>query len=161
MEHRHEPQTAPKKHYRKLAIMTGISFVAMYILMYAMVDSFANVIHNVNQIYMAGLMAAAMVLIEIVVMKEMYPLKRTNAIWMACSTILLALCFLFIRKQTGVGDKQFVKSMIPHHAAAILMVRQADLSDPELKKLANDIISAQQREIDFMKAKLKEINEKE
>jgi hypothetical protein len=35
-------------------------FVAMFILMYSMVDRFANVYPNVNQFYMAGLMAAPM-----------------------------------------------------------------------------------------------------
>lgn len=45
--------------------MTLLSFAAMYVLMYAMVDRFGNVFNNVNQVYMAGLMAAAMVLIEL------------------------------------------------------------------------------------------------
>lgn len=45
--------------------MTVLSFIAMFILMYAMVDRFANVYPNVNQAYMAGLMAAPMVMIEL------------------------------------------------------------------------------------------------
>lgn len=47
--------------------------------------------------------------------------------------------------------------MIPHHAAALLMVNGAKITDPEIRKLADDIISSQQKEIDFMKAKLKEM----
>ena len=50
--------------------------------------------------------------------------------------------------------------MIPHHAAAILMVKGAKISDPEIKKLADDIIAAQQKEIDFMKAKLETMDKK-
>jgi len=49
---------------------------------------------------------------------------------------------------------------IPHHAAAILMVKETEISDPEIKQLANDIISSQQKEIEFMKAKLKEMDKK-
>lgn len=37
------------------------------------------------------------------------------------------------------------------------MVNGAKISDPEIKKLADDIISSQQKEIDFMKAKLKQM----
>jgi hypothetical protein len=54
-------------HYRQLLIMTILSFVAMYTLMYSMADVFSNVIPNVNQFYMAGLMAMPMVLIELTV----------------------------------------------------------------------------------------------
>ncbi|MBD4094069.1 DUF305 domain-containing protein, partial [Xanthomonas citri pv. citri] len=53
--------------------MMGLSFVAMYALMYAMVDQWANVYNNVNQFYMAGLMAAPMLLIELWLMSSMYP----------------------------------------------------------------------------------------
>ena len=51
-----------------LLIMAGLSFVAMYILMYAMVDTLGNVYANLNQFYMAGLMTVAMMLIEVVLM---------------------------------------------------------------------------------------------
>ena len=54
--------------YYRLAGMTVLSFIAMYILMYAMVDSFGSVFNNINQVYMAGLMAAPMVLIELALM---------------------------------------------------------------------------------------------
>ena len=35
--------------------MVVLSFISMYALMYGMVNSFANVYMNVNQVYMAGL----------------------------------------------------------------------------------------------------------
>jgi uncharacterized protein (DUF305 family) len=142
--------------YKKLVLMTVISFIAMYVLMYSMVDSFANVIHNINQVYMAGLMAASMIVIEMVVMRGMYMNRKLNVLLISAGILLLLLCFFFIRKQTAVSDRQFLKSMIPHHAAAILMVRETPLHDPEVRRLAEDIISAQQKEIDFMKAKLQE-----
>ena len=49
-----------RSHYRRLLVMTALSFVAMYVLMYAMVDRFDNVYSNFNQVYMAGLMTASM-----------------------------------------------------------------------------------------------------
>lgn len=152
----HKEMDMQKMHYKKFAWMIILSFVAMYILMYSMVDIFANVIPNINQIYMAGLMTAPMILIEMLLMGSMYKNKKLNYGILAFGVILLVSCFLFIRNQAGVSDRQFLKSMIPHHAAAILMVKEAKIGDPEIQKLAQDIISSQQMEIDFMKAKLKE-----
>jgi len=66
------------KPYRTLALMALLSFVAMYILMYAMVDRFSSALPNVNQAYMAALMAAPMVVIELILMRHMYPNARAN-----------------------------------------------------------------------------------
>jgi hypothetical protein len=139
-------------HYGHLAIMTLLSFIAMFILMYAMVDRFANVYPNVNQAYMAGLMAAPMVLIELAVMRSMYPDMRKNLVFAGIAALALVLFFVGIRAQTAVGNVQFIKSMIPHHSGAILMCGRASLSDGELRKLCADIIDGQQKEIDQMKA---------
>jgi uncharacterized protein (DUF305 family) len=160
---KHTMQNMPATHkmgYGKLLWMAVISYVIMFILMYAMVDRMENVIVNMNQFYMAGLMTAPMVIIEIIIMGAMYKNKRLNTLIIFISVVVLAGCFLFIRNQTGVSDKQFLKSMIPHHAAAVLMVKETQIKDPEIKKLADDIISSQQREIDFMKAKLRSMESK-
>ena len=151
---------ADNTQYKKLALMIIISFIAMFILMYSMVDKFANVTPNINQFYMAGLMTAPMIIIEMILMGSMYMNKKLNLIIISISVVVLVACFFFIRIQAGVTDRQFLKSMIPHHAAAILMVKGAKISDPEIKKLADDIITAQQKEIDFMKAKIKELDNK-
>lgn len=146
-----------QSHYGRLFVMTVISFLAMYILMYAMVDRFANVYPSFNQFYMAGLMAAAMVAIELAVMGGMYPNKKLNVVLTAASLIALAAFWIFIRRQTAIGDRQFAKSMIPHHSGAILMCRQATLQDAELKRLCDGIVRGQQQEIDQMNAILRRL----
>ena len=144
-------------HYSRLVVMTVVSFIAMYILMYAMVNQVANVYPNVNQIYMAGLMTAAMVVIELLLMGGMYPNKKLNVLLVVSSLIALAACFGFIRRQTAVGDRQFLKSMIPHHASAILMCQQASIQDPQIQTLCAEIVRGQQAEIDQMKKRLSEL----
>lgn len=144
--------------YKKLAIMIVLSFIAMYILMYSMVDVFANVIPNINQFYMAGLMTMPMLIIELLVMGRMYENKKLNISLLVTSFIALILFFAGIRQQTAVGDKEFLKSMIPHHAAAILMGKESSVTDPEIKELIKNIITSQQAEIEQMKAKLKELD---
>ena len=106
--------------YLRLAAMAVLSFLAMYALMYAMVDRFANVFPNINQIYMAGLMTALMVLFELALMGAMYKNRAANIAIYALSTIALIGFFVAIRTQTAIGDTQFLKSMIPHHAGAVL-----------------------------------------
>jgi hypothetical protein len=144
-------------HYKILVLMITLSFIAMYVLMYSMVNTFDNVYMNKNQFYMAGLMATAMVIIEIVLMWSMYKNKKLNVMIMGVSLVALITFWICIRQQTSVTDKQFLKSMIPHHAGAILMCENADLKDPEIKKLCEQIKAGQRAEIDFMKAKLKEL----
>jgi hypothetical protein len=146
--------TMQMMHYRSLAIMAALSFVAMFTLMYAMVDAFPNVVINVNQFYMAALMTAPMIIIELALMWHMYENKRLNVIILGVSAAALVLFFLLIRYQAAVGDTQLLRSMIPHHASAILMCKQAALEDAEVKKLCQDIIASQEAEVAQMKAKL-------
>ena len=141
--------------WKRLAVMTALSFMAMYILMYLMVDEFQNVYPSLNQLYMAATMTAAMVIIELGVMWAMYPSQGKKLLVLALSALALVLAIAGTRKQVGINDVEFLRSMIPHHAGAILMCNEADLTDPELKVLCQNIVSGQQAEIDLMKAKLR------
>lgn len=141
-------------HYGRFAWMLVLSFVAMYVLMYAMVDRLGNAVPNINQFYMAGLMTAPMAILEILLMGRMYPDKRKNITILLLGAVVLAACWFGIRAQAGVGDRQFLKSMIPHHAGAILMCEQASLTQPDVKALCDGIVKAQEEEIARMRALL-------
>ena len=148
-----------ENHYRHLLIMAVLSFISMYILMYAMVNTVDNVFNNFNQFYMAGLMTAPMVLIELFVMRSMFPNKQRNALIIAVSIVAALVFFLLIRQQAAISDKQFLRSMIPHHAGAILMCEQSPIDDAEIKELCGTITSSQQTEIDQMKAILQRLGQ--
>lgn len=141
-------------HYLKLALMTVLMFIVMYALMYAMVDRFTNVYSNLNQVYMAGLMTAPMVLIEMALMRAMYVQKRLNTFIVASSVVLGIACWLGIREQAAIGNEQFLRSMIPHHAGAILMCKKTSATQAEIRQLCANIIVGQQHEIAEMKALL-------
>jgi len=143
-------------HYGRLAVMMVISFLVMYALMYAMVDRFTNVYGSVNQFYMAGLMAAPMLIVELLLMAGMYPDRRLNLIFGVAAAAFMLACWFGIRNQWGVGDRQFIRSMIPHHAGAILMCERNHLKNPELKQLCHDIVASQRAEVEQMKALLEE-----
>lgn len=158
MQKNHSNMSSMKENpYRNLLVMAGLSFISMYILMYAMVNSIGNVFNNFNEVYMAGLMTAPMVLIELFLMRAMYPDKRRNAIFIVVSIIAGLMFFFLIRQQGAISDKQFLRSMIPHHAGAILMCENANIQDAEIKDLCKTIITSQQAEIDQMKGKLSEL----
>ena len=139
-----------ENHYRHLGMMAALSFAAMYILMYAMVNRFDDIYNNINQAYMAGLMAAPMVVIELLVMRAMYQNTRLNVMLIGASIVVGVLLFIAIRQQTIVTDRQFLRSMIPHHSSAILMCREASIQDEEIKRVCGGIVSSQQQEIDQM-----------
>lgn len=147
-----------KIHYVRLLVMTVLSFISMYVLMYAMVDKLGNVYPNVNQTYMAGLMTAPMVIIEVLLMRTMYRNKIANISIVAVSVVALIGFFVAIRQQAAVGDNQFLKSMIPHHSGAILMCGKAPITDAEIKTLCQSIIKSQQNEIDQMRAILQRLS---
>jgi uncharacterized protein (DUF305 family) len=67
----------------------------------------------------------------------------------------LAVTFL---EPSGNEDNDFVKLMLPHHQAAIDMAK-AELQhgkDPQMRRLAQEIIADQQSEIELMQLWLKQ-----
>jgi uncharacterized protein (DUF305 family) len=123
-----------------------------------MVNVFDNVFNSLNQVYMAALMTASMVLIELPLMSSMYKSKKLNTVIFAAGAIVLIGSWFGIRQQAAIGDRQFLRSMIPHHAGAILMCQQASIHDQEIRTLCNNIISGQQAEIDQMKTILSRLD---
>jgi hypothetical protein len=143
--------------YQRFAVMMVLSFVLMFAFMYAMVDSLANVYPNLNQAYMAGLMVAPMAILELLLMGGMYPNKKWNVVIIGLAALFLLLCWFGIREQTAITNKSFLRSMIPHHAGAILMCNKAPITDAELRDLCSNIVKSQQQEIDQMKNMLQRL----
>ena len=137
-------------HYAKLGLNLAISTVIMYFVMFAMIDGLGDFYHNLNMFYMALMMVAPMAVLMIVMMGSMYSNRRLN--WIICVgfAVVFVLAFAGIRFQAAIGDRQFVRSMIPHHSGAILMCREASLADTELRRLCEDISAGQREEIEQM-----------
>ncbi|MBP2278514.1 MAG: DUF305 domain-containing protein [Sphingomonas sp. 28-62-20] len=141
-----------KNAYASLAVQTIVGGAVMYLVMFVMIDGLGSFYNNLNMFYMTLMMVAPMVVLMIVAMRHMFPSKGLNAALLAGSIAIFLGSFALIRTQTTVGDTQFLRSMIPHHSGAILMCREASLSDPEVKALCDGIIRSQRQEIDQMKA---------
>lgn len=140
-----------KSHYKSLFVEVLIHFFIMYAVMYTMVDKFDDVYINSNNLYMTMMMVLPMIPLMIFLMGSMHGNRKLNYILSVGSVVLFVLFYIFMRDQTFIGDKQFVRSMIPHHSGAILMCEKSDIQDPELKSLCEQIVSSQEKEIRQMK----------
>lgn len=156
MENAHQhgsmDQEMIRKSYRMLAVNLLAGAVIMYLGMFAMIWSAGEFIHNINFFYMALIMWAPMSAVMLWTMGDMYPDKRLNLALLVMFALVFVLSLWGMRDQLLVGDRQFLRSMIPHHSGAILMCERADLIDPEIRSLCDGIVRSQQQEIDQMKS---------
>jgi hypothetical protein len=143
--------------YLMLLVSVVASFLVMYAVMFSMVDRWDNVYLNLSNVYMTGLMAGSMLPIMLATMPGMYKNRRLNAALWVTSAGVLALCWGLLRAEAGVGDRQFLRAMISHHAAAVQMCNESSLSDPRVLELCRGIVSSQEREIAEMKALIQDL----
>lgn len=94
-------------------------------------------------------------------MLNMYKDKKKNLGIVMASIILFVSALTLVRTQTPVDDKVYMRAMIPHHSIAILTSKRADIKDPQVRKLADDIIKAQEEEIAEMKALIRRLEMEE
>ena len=148
--------------YTTFILMLAASFVAMYITMYLNTYELDHVYFSLTRFYMVCLGISAMALIMFFFMRKMYQNKQKNLGIIVGSIGLFFAALGLVRAQSPiVGDVLWMRAMIPHHSIAILTSERADIKDPEVKKLAESIISAQKKEIEEMKTMIKRLeNEK-
>jgi len=163
MEHAHEKMMGPqmmRRQYIMLGVNLALSLAIMYFAMFAMIYSWGEFVQNINFFYMALVMWAPMAAVMLLTMGSMYPNTKVNIALYALFAAVFILSLVGIRQQGLVGDRQFVRSMIPHHSGALLMCNQAALRDAELRQLCyggDGIVASQKREIAQMKAILKRL----
>jgi len=141
-----------QNHYGRLAIELTLDFIVMYLVMYTMIATLRHFHFNLNNVYMTLMMVAPMTIIMLVSMRSMFPSQRLNMIIGAAALVIFLASFAAMRTQAGVGNADFLRSMIPHHSGAILMCNQASITDPEITALCREIVTSQEKEIAQMKA---------
>ena len=132
--------------------MMIVSFIIMYVVMFLNMDKLEHYHTSLTRIYMALLMVAPMAILMMLMMGKMYPDKKTNSVIIASGAVVFVLTLIALRTQTPVSDAQYMKAMIPHHSSAIMVSKKANLKDPEVRKLADQIIQSQEKEIAEMEA---------
>ena len=138
--------------YKKLAALAVAHLAIMYAATYALVAEASHAYLNLNRLYMAVLMVAPMVILMIATMKNMYTDESVNRVIVTGAATALLASLLLLRTQASIGDTQFLRSMIPHHSSAIVMCREGNFGDPEIRTLCDQIVRSQTEEIRQMKA---------
>lgn len=138
-------------HYARFFTMIATSTVVMFGLMYLNTYQLDHVFFSETRAYTALVMGAVMAIIMLAFMLQMYTNRMANIAVFIGSVIVFAAALFLVRSQTTVDDVSYMKAMIPHHSIAILTSSRANISDPRVRQLADDIIETQRREIDEMK----------
>lgn len=150
-----------KTSYLKFFLMMAVSFAMMYAVMFLNVFQTDHIYLSTTRTYMTFLMVCPMTISMMLFMWKMYPNKKLNYGIISGSALIFIVCLFGLRQQIPVGDEQWMKAMIPHHSSAILTSTRANISDPEARRLATDIIETQKKEIAEMKAMLKRMEAEE
>lgn len=131
--------------------MLIFSAISMYITMYFNTYEIDHVFFSWTRMYMTFIGIGGMSIIMFLMMRDMYKNKVKNAAILIGSVLLMIVSTVLVRKQIPIDDVKWMKAMIPHHSIAVLTSKNATLTDPEVQKLAEEIIKAQEKEIAEMK----------
>jgi uncharacterized protein (DUF305 family) len=145
--------------YKLFAAMIATSTAVMYGLMYLNTYAFDHVYWSETRFYMAFLMGATMAMIMLGFMLKMYKNKKANLGIFATSVVVFLGALWLVRSQETVQDISWMKAMIPHHSIAILTSERAEISDPRVRKLADEIIATQKEEIAEMKRLIADLDD--
>lgn len=133
--------------YSRFAAMIATSTVCMFGLMYLNTYRWSHVDFSETRTYMAFVMGATMAVIMLPFMRKMYSNAMLNAGIYVSSAAVFALALYLVRTQQTVEDTRYMRAMIPHHSIAIMTSERANISDPRVRKLADEIIRSQREEI--------------
>lgn len=136
--------------YLRFGAMILTSMVVMFALMYFNTYAFEHVRWSETRFYMTFIMGAAMAIVMLGYMLGMYKNTKVNIAIFAGSAVVLAGALFLVRSQATVGDRSYMKAMIPHHSIAIMTSERANIEDVRVRELADEIIRAQRREIKEM-----------
>jgi hypothetical protein len=139
----------PMMSWSKFAAMIATSTVVMFFLMYQLVYRLDHATFSQTRMWSAIVMGAVMAAMMLLFMWPMYRGPKVAAL--VGSVVIGVAALWIVRSQQTVGDVSFMKAMIPHHSIAIANARKARITDPRVRKLADQIIDSQVREIREMK----------
>lgn len=146
--------------YLVFAAMITISTVTMFLLTNTNAFTWSRMTFSEERVYMAVLMGSAMAMIMLGFMwGMMYKNLKVNVAIIVGALVVGIGALWLSRSQTFVDDQAYMNGMIPHHSIAILTGERADIYDVRVRKLADEIIEGQRKEIAEMKWLVEDIEE--
>jgi hypothetical protein len=153
-----ENNQTPNGNYKKFLAMIGVAMILMYFLTY--LNSYRILGHawfSETRLFMTLIMGAVMMVVMLFFMRGMYRDRRINLTIVIVAGILFLSAMWLVRSQITVRGVDFMEGMIPHHSIAILTSERAQIKDPRVRELADEIIQAQRREIKEMEWLIEDI----
>jgi hypothetical protein len=142
----------------RFAAMIAVSTFIMFFLMYQLIYSLDHALFSVNRLIASLVMGCVMAVVMLGFMWPMYKGKGAKIAVLVVALLAGAILLFVNRTQAVITDVNFMRSMIPHHSIAINNARKASISDPRVRKLADEIIESQVREIEEMKLLIQDID---
>lgn len=130
----------------------AVSTVVMFVMMYLNTYTLDHVWFSQTRAWMALTMGGGMAIVMLLAMWSMFPDPGKSGAILVIAAAAFAVGLFMVRSQATVGDVSWMKAMIPHHSIAILTSSRADIDDPRVRALADQIIETQRREIAEMEA---------
>jgi hypothetical protein len=134
-----------------LFIMIVGSFIIQFVIMSAlMTNKPLNIRPTVGKFYMSVVMALLMGLLEVAMYD--YHMSSISIFYYLFLGLILAIFIYLYRNQLYIYDKDYLNEMIEHHSMALLTSEEIlqKTESQRVKRLAENIISTQQAEIEYM-----------
>lgn len=141
----------------RFAAAIGVSTTVMFFLMYQLVYSFDHATFSMNRLVSSLVMACVMTVVMLAFMWSMLEGRRLKVAVLLIATFAGIALLTVNRSQLLINDTAFMRSMIPHHSIALNNARNARISDPRVRELADGIIESQLGEIEEMDRLLEDI----
>ena len=135
-------------------MMIGSFIIQLSVMSLIMTNTINNITFSVGKFYISVIMSLLMGILE-VVMFDVHMRTISFQYYLVLIFILTIFIYLY-RNQMYIEDKDYMSEMIEHHSMAILTSEEIleKTHSERVKKLAENIIITQEKEIEYMKQML-------
>ena len=138
-------------NYSLWFMMIGSFIIQLIVMSFIMTNSYKNITFSQGKLYISVIMALLMGILEVL----MYDVHmNTNSLSYYLSLFFVLSVFIYLyRNQLYIEDKDYLNQMIEHHSMTLLTsegILEKTKSE-RVKKLAENIILTQEKEIGYMK----------
>ena len=132
------------------SMLFGSFLIQFFIMSALMTNKLLNIRSTIGKFYISCIMALLMGLLE-VGMYDFYMNSLSIIYYFALIFALIIFVYLY-RNQVYIYDKDYLNEMIEHHSMALLTSEEIlqKTGSERVKRLAENIISTQQKEIEYM-----------
>jgi len=131
-------------------MMIGSFIIQIIVMSGIMTNSYKNITFSLGKFYMSVIMALLMGLLEVLMYDNH---MNTLSVYYYLSLFFVLVTFIYLyRNQIYIEDKDYLNEMIEHHSMALLTSEEIlqKTNSEKVKKLAENIISTQEKEIEYM-----------